>query len=189
MSCSTCSNERASGAIVFSPLAQGLLTDKYLDGVPDDSRLRRGTALLREHDHRREPRAGAGTERDRPATRADAGPDGDRLGPAGPAGHLRAARGEQRPRSSSRTSPRSSGSTSTPASSRRSTATRSTRDQHLGAVELSLSCRAPTSAPRRLQPLGTGASAGCVRDDLALSCRRRTARARSLIFTVKRALG
>jgi len=30
------------GAIVFSPLAQGLLTDKYLDGVPEDSRLRRG---------------------------------------------------------------------------------------------------------------------------------------------------
>src|SRR5207248_3696973 len=30
------------GAIVFSPLAQGLLTDKYLDGVPDDSRVRRG---------------------------------------------------------------------------------------------------------------------------------------------------
>ncbi len=26
------------GAIVFSPLAQGLLTDKYLDGVPEDSR-------------------------------------------------------------------------------------------------------------------------------------------------------
>jgi L-glyceraldehyde 3-phosphate reductase len=30
------------GAIVFSPLAQGLLTAKYLDGVPDDSRVRRG---------------------------------------------------------------------------------------------------------------------------------------------------
>ncbi len=30
------------GAIVFSPLAQGLLTDKYLDGVQDDSRVRRG---------------------------------------------------------------------------------------------------------------------------------------------------
>ena len=30
------------GAIVFSPLAQGLLTGKYLDGVPDDSRVRRG---------------------------------------------------------------------------------------------------------------------------------------------------
>jgi L-glyceraldehyde 3-phosphate reductase len=30
------------GAIAFSPLAQGLLTDKYLDGVPQDSRVRRG---------------------------------------------------------------------------------------------------------------------------------------------------
>jgi L-glyceraldehyde 3-phosphate reductase len=30
------------GAIVFSPLGQGLLTDRYLDGVPDDSRVRRG---------------------------------------------------------------------------------------------------------------------------------------------------
>ena len=30
------------GAIVFSPLAQGLLTDKYLQGIPEDSRVRRG---------------------------------------------------------------------------------------------------------------------------------------------------
>ena len=30
------------GAIVFSPLAQGLLTDKYLDGIQEDSRVRRG---------------------------------------------------------------------------------------------------------------------------------------------------
>ena len=30
------------GAIVFSPLAQGLLTSKYLQGVPDDSRVKRG---------------------------------------------------------------------------------------------------------------------------------------------------
>jgi L-glyceraldehyde 3-phosphate reductase len=30
------------GAIVFSPLAQGLLTSRYLDGVPEDSRVRRG---------------------------------------------------------------------------------------------------------------------------------------------------
>jgi L-glyceraldehyde 3-phosphate reductase len=28
------------GAIVFSPLAQGMLTDKYLNGVPDDSRAK-----------------------------------------------------------------------------------------------------------------------------------------------------
>ena len=26
------------GAIVFSPLAQGMLTTKYLDGIPEDSR-------------------------------------------------------------------------------------------------------------------------------------------------------
>jgi len=30
------------GCIVFSPLGQGLLTDKYLDGVPADSRVQRG---------------------------------------------------------------------------------------------------------------------------------------------------
>jgi L-glyceraldehyde 3-phosphate reductase len=30
------------GAIVFSPLAQGLLTDRYLDGVGADSRVKRG---------------------------------------------------------------------------------------------------------------------------------------------------
>jgi L-glyceraldehyde 3-phosphate reductase len=33
------------GTIAFSPLAQGLLTDKYLDGIPDDSRVRRGQAF------------------------------------------------------------------------------------------------------------------------------------------------
>ncbi len=33
------------GTIVFSPLAQGLLTDKYLDGIPEDSRVRRGVAF------------------------------------------------------------------------------------------------------------------------------------------------
>jgi L-glyceraldehyde 3-phosphate reductase len=30
------------GAIVFSPLAQGLLTDRYLNGIPEDSRVKRG---------------------------------------------------------------------------------------------------------------------------------------------------
>jgi L-glyceraldehyde 3-phosphate reductase len=33
------------GVIAFSPLAQGLLTDKYLDGIPEDSRVRRGLHL------------------------------------------------------------------------------------------------------------------------------------------------
>ena len=34
------------GSIVFSPLAQGLLTDKYLDGIPADSRATKATGFL-----------------------------------------------------------------------------------------------------------------------------------------------
>ncbi len=33
------------GCIAFSPLAQGLLTDKYLKGIPEDSRVRTGSAF------------------------------------------------------------------------------------------------------------------------------------------------
>ena len=36
------------GVIVFSPLGQGMLTDKYLDGVPADSRAAEGSTLARE---------------------------------------------------------------------------------------------------------------------------------------------
>lgn len=39
--------EAGSGIIVFSPLAQGLLTDKYLDGVPADSRAAKSTGYLK----------------------------------------------------------------------------------------------------------------------------------------------
>jgi L-glyceraldehyde 3-phosphate reductase len=34
-----------AGCIAFSPLAQGLLTDRYLDGIPADSRVATGGAL------------------------------------------------------------------------------------------------------------------------------------------------
>jgi L-glyceraldehyde 3-phosphate reductase len=34
-----------AGCIVFSPLAQGMLTDKYLDGIPEDSRASRDESL------------------------------------------------------------------------------------------------------------------------------------------------
>ena len=37
-----------AGCIAFSPLAQGLLTDRYLDGVPADSRAATGGALRAE---------------------------------------------------------------------------------------------------------------------------------------------
>ncbi len=33
------------GSIVFSPLAQGMLTDKYLDGIPEGSRATKGISL------------------------------------------------------------------------------------------------------------------------------------------------
>lgn len=36
------------GMIVFSPLAQGLLTDRYLKGIPDDSRVRTDGRFLSE---------------------------------------------------------------------------------------------------------------------------------------------
>lgn len=35
-----------SGITVFSPLAQGLLTDKYLHGIPEDSRAAKSTGFL-----------------------------------------------------------------------------------------------------------------------------------------------
>ena len=36
------------GVIVFSPLAQGLLTDRYIDGIPSDSRVRTSGIFLKE---------------------------------------------------------------------------------------------------------------------------------------------
>ncbi len=42
-------DELGTGSIVFSPLAQGLLTDKYLTGVPDDSRASRSATLKDAH--------------------------------------------------------------------------------------------------------------------------------------------
>ena len=39
-------DDEGVGAIVYSPLAQGLLTDKYLDGIPDGSRAARASGFL-----------------------------------------------------------------------------------------------------------------------------------------------
>jgi L-glyceraldehyde 3-phosphate reductase len=42
--------EEGVGSIAFSPLAQGLLTDRYLNGIPQDSRAgKKGTFLKREN--------------------------------------------------------------------------------------------------------------------------------------------
>ena len=37
--------DKGAGCITFSPLAQGMLTDKYLDGIPEGSRASQGTSL------------------------------------------------------------------------------------------------------------------------------------------------
>ena len=37
--------EAGVGFISFSPLAQGLLTDRYLQGIPEDSRMSKGIFL------------------------------------------------------------------------------------------------------------------------------------------------
>ncbi|OAI92089.1 L-glyceraldehyde 3-phosphate reductase [Pseudomonas putida] len=44
-------DELGAGVIAFTPLAQGLLTDKYLDGVPEDARVNKpgGGSLLPSH--------------------------------------------------------------------------------------------------------------------------------------------
>ena len=40
--------ELGQGNVVFSPLAQGLLTDRYLNGIPEDSRMRHDPRYLKE---------------------------------------------------------------------------------------------------------------------------------------------
>ncbi len=40
--------QQGFGLIVYSPLAQGLLTDKYKDGIPEDSRIRKSGTLKEE---------------------------------------------------------------------------------------------------------------------------------------------
>ena len=105
--------ELGVGCIAFSPLAQGMLTDKYLDGIPAGSRAAR--------DERSSPRAARrtrrssavrGAERDRRAARAVARAARARVGASRPAGDVDARSAPRASSSSRRTSRRSTGSTS-----------------------------------------------------------------------------
>ena len=89
-------DEEGVGCIAFSPLAQGMLTSKYLDGVPEDSRAAEGDSLTTDMLTRGAPRTRARAQRDRSGARAEALADGDRLGAARPARDVGADRGEQR---------------------------------------------------------------------------------------------
>lgn len=42
------SNKLGKGIIAFSPLAQGMLTDRYVNGIPEDSRIRTDGRFLKE---------------------------------------------------------------------------------------------------------------------------------------------
>ena len=95
-----------AGCIAFSPLAQGLLTDRYLDGVPRDSRASSRPALQPELSSRGESRARARSDQDSPAARSDACPDGDRLDVARLACQLGPRRSQ--PYRAARNEPRSS---------------------------------------------------------------------------------
>ena len=60
------------GCIAFSPLAQGLLTDRYLDGIPEGSRASRNLSLSPDQLNEQTLGEGAGAERDRGAARPEA---------------------------------------------------------------------------------------------------------------------
>ena len=85
------------GCIAFSPLAQGMLTDRYLDGIPADSRAAPGDSLSTRHAHRGELGArSAALDAIAARPRPVAGPAGAGLDAARPADDLRADRREQR---------------------------------------------------------------------------------------------
>ena len=88
--------EVGAGCIAFSPLAQGLLTDRYLDGIPADSRAAENELAAGRLDHRRAPRPGPRAQRDRRGPWPVARPARPGLGAARPAGDLGAHRREQR---------------------------------------------------------------------------------------------
>ena len=75
--------EEGVGCIVFSPLAKGLLTDRYLGGIPAGSRASKPYSYLRP-EAITEDRAGEGqgSERDRRNARPEPGPDGTCVEPA-----------------------------------------------------------------------------------------------------------
>ena len=88
--------ELGVGCISFSPLAQGMLTDKYLDGIPGGLAGRAEHLALPDADHRRGAGEDPCPERDRSAARPVARPAGARLDAPRPADDLDADRRVER---------------------------------------------------------------------------------------------
>ena len=84
--CSTCSSAEGIGCIAFSPLAQGLLTDRYLARHPEGLARRQAARLPASPSTITADKVGQGpaAERHRRGARPDARPDGARVGAARP---------------------------------------------------------------------------------------------------------
>ena len=80
------------GCIVFTALAQGLLTDRYLEGIPEDSRAARDNSTIA-GPRRQRARPGPVAQRDRAGPRPEARPARPAVGHPRPARHLRRNRG------------------------------------------------------------------------------------------------
>jgi len=77
------------GCIAFSPLAGGVLTDRYLQGIPQDSRIASGSKFLNENQLTPEKMAkGAAAAGAGAAARSKAGANGAALGAARHARHV-----------------------------------------------------------------------------------------------------
>lgn len=84
------------GLITFCPLAQGLLTNRYLNGIPADSRMAHDPRFLNEFRSDRETaQADCGPEQSGRRTRPDAGRDEPGMAAARRQGDLRADRSLQ----------------------------------------------------------------------------------------------
>jgi L-glyceraldehyde 3-phosphate reductase len=87
-------DEEGIGSIVFSPLAQGMLTGKYLGGIPEDSRAAQDKSLNADSSTSAILETSAHSTRS-PAPWPDAGADGARLGAARRQGHIGPDRRQQ----------------------------------------------------------------------------------------------
>jgi L-glyceraldehyde 3-phosphate reductase len=81
-------DELGVGCIAFSPLAQGLLSDKYLDRRAGRLARKTGGLFSKGAPERAEPQERAATERDSALARPEFGTDGDCLGAARPTSDL-----------------------------------------------------------------------------------------------------
>ena len=74
--------ENGVGSIAFTPLAQGLLTNKYLNGVPGDSRAASASVFLNESNITPEVAQDQSFEPNRSSAESESRPIRSRLGPS-----------------------------------------------------------------------------------------------------------